>query len=58
MKLHQTEKLLHSEGNCQNEKAGYWTGEDICKWFSDDISERGVISKIAKGPIQGPILKK
>ena len=32
MGLHQTKKLLHSEGNHQqNEKATYLMGEDICK---------------------------
>ena len=34
MLLHETKKLLHSEENCQqNEKATYWMGEDICKWY-------------------------
>ena len=34
MGLHQTKKLLHSEGNYQqNEKAAYWMGEGICKWY-------------------------
>ena len=34
MGLHQTKKLLHSEGNFQqNEKAAFWMGEDICKWY-------------------------
>ena len=34
MGLHQTTKLLLSEGNYwQNEKATYWMGEDICKWY-------------------------
>ena len=34
MELHQTKKLLHSEGNDQqNEKAAYWMGEDICKIY-------------------------
>ena len=29
---HQTKKLLHNEGNYQqNGKATYWVGEDICK---------------------------
>lgn len=33
MGLCQTRKLLHSKGNYQqNEKATYWTGEDIGKW--------------------------
>ena len=34
MGLHQTKKFLHSEGDYQhNEKAIYWMGEDICKWY-------------------------
>ena len=34
MGLHQTKKLLHSEGNCQhNEKSAYWRREDICKQY-------------------------
>ena len=33
-RLYQTKKLLHSKGNClQNEKAVYWMGEDIFKWY-------------------------
>ena len=33
MGLCQTRKLLHNKGNYQqNEKATYWTGEDIWKW--------------------------
>ena len=32
MGLHQTKKLLHSEGNNQQiDKAVNWMGEDICK---------------------------
>ena len=35
MVLHQTEKLLHSKGNHQqNEKTTYWMGEDIYKLFN------------------------
>ena len=34
MWLQQMKKLLHSEGNYQqNEKAAYWMGDDICKWY-------------------------
>ena len=34
MELHQTKKILHSEGNYQqNEKAVYWMGEENCKWY-------------------------
>ena len=34
MGLHQTEKVLHSEGNYQqNEKSAYWMGENICKGY-------------------------
>ena len=34
MGLHQTKRLLHSEGNHQqNEKTADWMGEDICKWY-------------------------
>ena len=29
--LHQTKKLLHREGKCQqNKKVSYWIGENIC----------------------------
>ena len=32
MGLHQTKKLLHSEGNHQqDEKATYWMRENVCK---------------------------
>ena len=35
MEPYQTKKLLHSKGNYhQNEKAAYWTGEDICKEYT------------------------
>ena len=34
MGLHQTKKLLHNEGNYQqNWKAAYWMEEDINKWY-------------------------
>ena len=34
MGLHQTKMFLHYKGNYQqNEKAAYWMGEDICKWY-------------------------
>ena len=35
MGLQQIKKLLHSDGNHQqNEKATYWMEEYICKWYS------------------------
>ena len=35
MWLHQAKKLLYSERNDQQQqqKAAYWMGEDICKWY-------------------------
>ena len=34
MEWHQTKKLLHSEGNYQqNEKLTHRMGEDTCKWY-------------------------
>ena len=45
MGLHQTKKLLYSAGNHQqNEKATYW----MEKIFSNDISDKGLISKFYK----------
>ena len=42
MVLHQARKLLHSEGNHQqNEKAIYWMGKKI---FTNDILDKGLIS--------------
>ena len=54
MGLYQTKKLLHSEGNHQqNEKANYWM-ENI---FANDISDKGMIAKIHKEHIQLNIKK-
>ena len=34
MELYEAKKLLHSNGSCQrSEKAAYWVGEDLCKWY-------------------------
>ena len=44
MRLHQTEKLLYSEGNYQqNKKAAYRMGEDFA-----NIYDKGLISKVHK----------
>ena len=49
MELHQTKKLLNSEGNYQqNKKAAYWMGEDI----ANNKSEKRLLSKIYKELIQ------
>ena len=46
--LHQTKKLLHSEGNYQRNKRP----PIECEIFANDISDKGLISKIYKELIQ------
>ena len=54
MGLYQTEKVLHTEGNYQqNKKTIYWMGEDICKQYI----HKGLITKIAKNSYNSTSIK-
>ena len=48
MRLHQTKKLLHNEGNQQNEKVNHW----MEKIFANHISSKKLISQIYREAIQ------
>ena len=60
MRPHQTEKVLHSKGNYQqNEKAAYGMGEDVCKWLGDALAvewaPRMAVPCLCPWEAQGPL---